>query len=138
TADQGTVVYDPDKGHPKGADMENPIITGIAAELNEAKVTDGGVPDVPGKAAQMFEIVAATNANIDMIVQNVSAADTNRTDISFNIPVDDGRKVIDEIKQERDTVGYVSLIYDDQIAKIAVVGAGMRTNAGVSAKLFRA
>lgn len=138
TADQGTVVYDPDKGHPKGADMENPIITGIAAELNEAKVTVGGVPDVPGKAAQIFEIVAATNANIDMIVQNVSAADTNRTDISFTIPVDDGRKVIDALKQERDTVGYDSLIYDDQIAKIAVVGAGMRTNAGVSAKLFRA
>lgn len=118
--------------------MENPIITGIAAELNEAKVTVGGVPDVPGKAAQIFEIVAVTQANIDMIVQNVSAANTNRTDISFTIPVGDGKKVIDALKKHSEEIGYENVFYDDQIAKIAVVGAGMRTNAGVSAKLFRA
>ena len=65
--EEGTIVYDPKKGHPKGEKMEEPIITGIAFEKNEAKVTVGGVPDVPGKAAQIFEIVAKTNANIDMI-----------------------------------------------------------------------
>lgn len=135
---EGTIVYNPEQGHPEGKKMEEPIITGIATEINEAKVTVGGVPDIPGKAAQIFEIVAKTNANIDMIVQNVSAADTNRTDISFTIPISDGKKVIDALEAERDTVEYSSLQYDDQIAKLAVVGAGMRTSAGVSAQLFRA
>ena len=138
TSDLGTIVYDPSKGHPKGETMEDPIITGIAAELNEAKVTVAGVPDVPGVAAQIFEIVASTDANIDMIVQNVSGVDTKRTDISFTIPVADGRKVVDVLKKNHEAIGYENLYYDDQIAKIAVVGAGMRTNAGVSAKLFRA
>lgn len=138
THDEGTIVYNPEQGHPKGEQVEEPIITGIAAEKNEAKVTVAGVPDVPGKAAQIFEIVAETNANIDMIVQNVSAADTNRTDISFTIPTGDGRKVIEALETQREAIGFENLQYDDQIAKIAVVGAGMRTSAGVSAKLFRA
>ena len=134
----GTIVYDPAKGHPKGDQVEEPIITGIAAEKSEAKVTVGGVPDIPGKAAQIFEIVAKTHANIDMIVQNVSAAQTNRTDISFTVPLGDGRKVIEALEAERESLGFESLQYDDQIAKVAVVGAGMRTSTGVSAQLFRA
>ncbi|QIM17972.1 aspartate kinase [Leucobacter coleopterorum] len=136
--EQGTIVYDPAKGHPKGEQVEEPVITGIAAEKDEAKITVGGVPDVPGKAAQIFEIVAATHANIDMIVQNVSAADTNRTDISFTVPTGDGKRVIDALEAEREVLGFESLQYDDQIAKVAVVGAGMRTSTGVSAMLFRA
>jgi aspartate kinase len=131
--EQGTIVYDPQKGHPKGDQVEEPVITGIAAEKSEAKVTVGGVPD-----AQIFEIVAKTHANVDMIVQNVSAADTNRTDISFTIPLGDGRRVIDALEAERETLEFESLQYDDQIAKVAVVGAGMRTSTGVSAKLFAA
>jgi aspartate kinase len=130
SSEQGTIVYDPNRGHPKGAPVEEPIITGIAFERSEAKVTVGGVPDVPGKAAQIFELVAKTNANIDMIVQNVS--EDNRTDISFTVPMKDGRKV------ERETIGCTRLRYDDQIAKLAVVGAGMRDASGVSAQLFRA
>ncbi|MCW2289721.1 aspartate kinase [Leucobacter luti] len=137
SGEEGTIVYDPAKGHPKGDQVEDPIITGIAAEKDEAKITVGGVPDVPGKAAQIFEIVAKTQANIDMIVQNVSAADTNRTDISFTLPVGDGKRVIDALEAERDALEFEALQYDDQIAKVAVVGAGMRTNSGVSAKLFR-
>ncbi|QIK63949.1 aspartate kinase [Leucobacter viscericola] len=133
----GTIVYDPAKGHPKGVQVEEPVITGIAAEKDEAKITVGGVPDVPGKAAQIFEIVATTHANIDMIVQNVSAADTNRTDISFTVPTGDGKRVIDALEAEREALGFESLQYDDQIAKVAVVGAGMRTSTGVSAMLFR-
>ena len=135
---EGTIVYDPEHGHPKGDNVEESIITGIAAEKNEAKITVGGVPDVPGKAAQIFEIVAKTMANIDMIVQNVSAADTNRTDISFTVPLADGKKVIDALEAEREDVAFEHLQYDDQIGKLAVVGAGMRTSAGVSAMLFRA
>ena len=135
--EQGTIVYDPAKGHPKGEQVEEPVITGIAAEKSEAKITVGGVPDVPGKAAEIFEIVAKTHANIDMIVQNVSAAHTNRTDISFTVPLGEGRRVIEALEAERESLEFESLQYDDQIAKVAVVGAGMRTSTGVSAKLFR-
>ena len=134
----GTIVYTPAKGHPKGDQVEEPIITGIAADASEAKITVAGVPDMPGKAAQIFEVVAKTNANIDIIVQNISAADTNRTDISFTVPMTEGRKVAEALEAEREALGYESLLYDDQIAKIAVVGAGMRTSSGVSAQLFRA
>ncbi|MBL5974688.1 MAG: aspartate kinase [Candidatus Leucobacter sulfamidivorax] len=136
--EEGTIVYDPAKGHPKGDQVEEPIITGIAFEKSEAKVTVGGVPDVPGKAAQIFEIVAKTNANIDMIVQNVSAAQTNLTDISFTVPLGDGRKVVEALESAREELDFQSLQYDDQIAKVAVVGAGMRNASGVSAQLFRA
>ena len=135
--EQGTIVYDPAKGHPKGEQVEEPVITGIAAEKSEAKITVGGVPDVPGKAAEIFEIVAKTHANIDMIVQNVSAANTNRTDISFTVPLGEGCRVIEALEGERESLEFESLQYDDQIAKVAVVGAGMRTSTGVSAKLFR-
>lgn len=138
SSEEGTIVYDPAKGHPKGDQVEEPIITGIAAEKNEAKITVAGVPDVPGNAAQIFERVATTNANIDMIVQNISAADTNRTDISFTVPLEQSRKVVEALEAAREELGFASVLYDDQIAKVAVVGAGMRTSSGVSAKLFRA
>ena len=138
TDEPGTIVYNPKQGHPKGDQVEEPVITGIAAEKSEAKVTVGGVPDVPGKAAQIFEVVAKTNANIDIIVQNVSAADTNRTDISFTVPLADGPRVTEALEAERDALEFEALQYDDQIAKVAVVGAGMRSSTGVSAQLFRA
>lgn len=138
SSSDGTIVYDPSQGKPEGTPMEEPVITGIAAEKSEAKITVAGVPDVPGKAAHIFELVAKTKANIDMIVQNVSAADTNRTDISFTVPTGDGQRVIQTLEAEREDLGYETLQYDDQIAKVAVVGAGMRTSTGVSAQLFRA
>jgi aspartate kinase len=131
---EGTLVINPEPGE----NVEEPIITGVAADLSEAKITVVGVPDIPGKAAQIFTIVAKTNANIDMIVQNVSAASTGRTDISFTLPKSDAQTVIMALTAEQDNVGFESLQHDDQIGKLAVVGAGMRTNAGVSAKLFTA
>lgn len=134
---EGTIVYNPEDGIPNGGNVEEPIITGIATDSGEAKVTVVGVPDIPGKAAEIFEIVAKTNANIDMIVQNVSEAATGRTDISFTLPSGDGPRVIEALEAEKTSVEFLSLQYDDQIGKLAVVGAGMRTNAGVSAKLFR-
>jgi len=118
--------------------VEEPIITGVAGDLNEAKITVVGVPDIPGKAADIFTIVAKTGANIDMIVQNVSAAATGRTDISFTLPKAEGEKVLQALRAEQGEAGFESLQYDDQIGKLAVVGAGMRTSAGVSAQLFRA
>lgn len=135
---EGTIVYNADAGtEQNGQSVEEPIIAGVAADLNEAKITVVGVPDIPGKAAQIFTIVAKTGSNIDMIVQNVSAATTGRTDISFTLPKADGQTVLMALNAEKDEVGFESLQYDDQIAKLALVGAGMRTNAGVSAKLFR-
>jgi aspartate kinase len=117
--------------------VEEPIITGVAGDLSEAKITVVGVPDVPGKAAEIFTIVAKTGANIDMIVQNVSAAATGLTDISFTLPKVEGEKVLSALRAEQEAVGFTSLLFDDQIGKLSVVGAGMRTSAGVSAQLFR-
>ncbi len=127
--------YEGYEGH-EGGPVEEPIITGVAGDLNEAKITVAGVPDVPGKAADIFTIVAKTGANIDMIVQNVSGA-TGLTDISFTLPKAEGEKVMMALRAEQDATGFESLQYDDQIGKLAVVGAGMRTSAGVSAQLFR-
>ena len=131
---EGTLVVNPQDGET----MEQPIIAGIAADLSEAKITVVGVPDIPGKAAQIFTIVASTDANIDMIVQNVSSAATGLADISFTLPKLEGAKVLHVLESRKDEVGFDSLQYDDQIGKLALVGAGMRTNAGVSAKLFTA
>ena len=136
----GTIVYNPAAPgvDENGAAVEEPIISGIATDLSEAKITVVGVPDVPGKAAQIFNIVAKTGANIDMIVQNVSAAATGLTDISFTLPKSEAQSVLTALTVEKGSVGYQSLQHDDQIGKLALVGAGMRTNAGVSAKLFTA
>jgi aspartate kinase len=131
---EGTLVVNPVEGE----NVEEPIITGVAGDLSEAKITVVGVPDIPGKAADIFTIVAKTGANIDMIVQNVSAASTGRTDISFTLPKSEGQRVLTALNVEKEVVGFESLVYDDQIGKLAVVGAGMRTNAGVSASLFTA
>lgn len=122
----------------KGGKVEQPIISGVATDLSEAKITVVGVPDVPGKAAQIFRIVAEANANVDMIVQNVSAAATSRTDISFTLPKSEGERVLAALTAQSTEIGYESLRYDDQIGKLALVGAGMRTNTGVSAKFFDA
>lgn len=131
---EGTLVINPKPGE----NVEEPMITGVAADLSEAKITVVGVPDVPGKAAQIFTIVAKTNSNIDMIVQNVSAASTGLTDISFTLPKSEAPIALTALNAEKDAVGFHSLQHDDQIGKLAVVGAGMRTNAGVTAKLFTA
>jgi aspartate kinase len=122
----------------EGGTVEEPIITGVAGDLSEAKITVVGVPDVPGKAAEIFSVVAKTGANIDMIVQNVSAASTGVTDISFTLPKAEGEKVLTVLRAGQSEAGFASLQYDDQIGKLAVVGAGMRTSSGVSAQLFRA
>jgi len=118
--------------------MEEPIVAGVATDLSQAKVTVAGVPDVPGKAAEIFKIVAKSGANVDMIVQNVSAASTGRTDISFTLPKSDASAALKALAAEQSDVGFESLLHDDQIGKLSVVGAGMRTHSGVSAILFEA
>ncbi len=122
----------------EGDDVEEPIISGVAGDTSEAKITVVGVPDIPGKAAEIFTIVAGSGANIDMIVQNVSSQGTGRTDISFTLHKEDGPKATEALDAAREGSGFDSLVYDDQIGRLSVVGAGMRTNAGVSAQLFTA
>lgn len=122
----------------EGEAMEQPIISGITHERGEAKITVAGVPDVPGKAAQIFQVVARAGANIDMIVQNVSEAATGLTDISFTLPMSHGAQTMQALEAATDEIGFARLIYDDQIGKMSLVGAGMRSHPGVSADLFGA
>ncbi|KRC42745.1 MULTISPECIES: aspartate kinase [Oerskovia] len=129
-------------GHPADNEaeviMEDPIISGVAHDRSEAKITVVGVPDVPGTAARIFEVVAGAGANIDMIVQNVSVAATGLTDISFTLPMDDGALATTALDAVREEIGFASLQYDDQIGKVSLIGAGMKSSPGVSARLFGA
>ncbi|KQT96620.1 aspartate kinase [Sanguibacter sp. Leaf3] len=118
--------------------MEAPIISGVAHDRSEAKITVVGVPDVPGTAARIFEVVAGAGANIDMIVQNISVASTGRTDISFTLPEEDGPVATTALNAVREAIGFESIQLDDQIGKLSLIGAGMKSHPGVSAKLFGA
>jgi aspartate kinase len=118
--------------------MEQAIISGVAHDTSEAKVTVVGVPDKPGVAATIFRAIADAQINIDMVVQNVSAASTGLTDISFTLPKDEGRRAVQALERARAASGFESLRFDDQIAKISLVGAGMKTNPGVTATFFEA
>jgi aspartate kinase len=136
---EGTYVLGEGMKNPReveGEVMEEPIVAGVATDLSQAKITVAGVPDVPGKAAEIFKIVAKSGANVDMIVQNVSA--TGRTDISFTVPKADAAAALKALAGEQTEVGFHNLVHDDQIGKLSVVGAGMRTHSGVSAVLFEA
>ncbi len=124
---------------PEGVDqMEQAIISGVAHDRSEAKITVVGVPDKPGEAASIFRALAAAEINIDMIVQNVSAASTGRTDISFTLPTTDGQSAMTALTRVKDEVGFEDLLYDDQVGKVSLVGAGMRSHPGVSATFFGA
>jgi aspartate kinase len=118
--------------------MEAPIIAGVAHDRSEAKVTVVGVPDKPGEAARIFSALADTQINLDMIVQNVSAAATNLTDISFTLPRTDGQVAMKALAAVKEEVGFASLLYDDRIGKVSLIGAGMRSHPGVTAKFFAA
>lgn len=122
----------------QGDPVEHAIISGVAHDRSEAKLTVVGVPDRPGTAAAIFEAVAAAGVNIDMIVQNVSAAATARTDVSFTLPKTDGATAVAAITAVQGEVGFTSVVYDDQIGKASLVGAGMRSHPGVSATFFKA
>lgn len=122
----------------KGSRMEQAVISGIAHDVSEAKVTVVGVPDRIGEAAKIFNLIAANDINIDMIVQNVSAFGTDRTDISFTLPMSDGKLAIDALTAAKPDIGFDALRYDDQIGKVSVIGVGMRTHPGVTAGFFDA
>ena len=118
--------------------MEQAIISGVVHDRSEAKITIVGVPDRVGEAARIFTAVAARDINIDMIVQNVSAVATGRTDISFTLSKTDGRAAMETLNGLRDAVGFEDVLYDDRIGKVSVIGVGMRSHPGVTAKFFSA
>ncbi len=126
-----------DQGN-QGDAVEQPIIAGVAHDRSEAKVTVVGVPDKPGEAALIFEALADAEVNVDMIVQNVSAAATGLTDISFTMPHTDTGRAVVALEKVKEPAGFTELLVDDQIGKVSLIGAAMRTNAGVSATFFRA
>ncbi|GAA2735556.1 aspartate kinase [Pedococcus aerophilus] len=139
SAKEGTIVTDaPVPTTTAGDTVEAPIIAGVAHDRSEAKITVVGVPDHPGKAAEIFQTCADAEINIDMIVQNVSATDTGLTDISFTCPKTDGQTGVHALKKVQESVGFGSIQYDDQIGKLSLVGAGMRSHPGVSATFFKA
>ena len=122
----------------KGTNMEQAIISGVAHDKSEAKITIVGVPDRTGVAARIFQAIADADINIDMIVQNVSAATTGLTDISFTLPKSEGSDGTAVLQRIQGEVGFASILYDDTIGKLSLVGAGMRSNPGVTATFFAA
>ena len=134
---RGTWVSDEPR-EAEGPGMEQAIISGVAHDRSEAKVTVMGVPDVVGQAAKIFRAIATAGINIDMIVQNISAATTGRTDISFTLPRDDGEAALAALRAVQEELKYEDLLYDDRIGKVSLVGAGMRSHPGVTATFFGA
>jgi aspartate kinase len=134
STDPGTLVYTVKPGD----EMEEPIVSGVASDDTQSKITVVGIPDRPGKAAEVFAVVAQSGANIDMIVQNVSTTENHVSDISFTLLHSDRPKVVEALKAAQGEIGFKTVSYDDEIGKLSIVGAGMKTSSGVSAKLFGA
>ena len=118
--------------------VEDAIISGVAHDRSEVKVTVVGVPDKPGEAAAIFQGLAAAEINLDMIVQNSSTGGTGRTDVSFTLPATDGATALAALTKVKAQIGFEDLLYDDHVGKLSLVGAGMRSHPGVSAKFFSA
>ena len=125
----------------RGENMEESVVSGVATDKSQTKIIVVGIPDLPGKAAELFNVVAEAGANIDMIVQNTATGvdvDDKVSDISFTLPKGDSAKVVAALESNQPSLGYRELEVDHEIGKISVVGAGMRTHSGVSATLFNA
>ncbi len=121
----------------EGQEMERQLITGIAADKNEAKVTLTRVADRPGAVAAIFGPLAEANINVDMIIQNI-AKDKGETDVTFTCPQADLARTQALLEERKETIGYYRMIADSKVAKVSVVGVGMRSHAGVAATMFKA
>ncbi len=120
----------------EGIEMENQLITGIAADKNEAKVTLTRIADRPGAVALIFGPLAQASINVDMIIQNV-AKDKGETDVTFTVPAADLARTQALLEERKDEIGYFRMIAEGKVAKISVVGVGMRSHAGVAATMFQ-
>ncbi|WP_018332787.1 aspartate kinase [Actinomycetospora chiangmaiensis] len=113
--------------------VEQAVLTGVAHDRSEAKVTVVGVPDQPGFAARIFRAVADVDINIDMVLQNISHLKTGKTDVTFTLPVKDGPRAVEALSAVQGEVGHEEVIYDEHVGKVTLVGAGMRSHPGVTA-----
>ncbi|MDY5786395.1 aspartate kinase, partial [Corynebacterium sp.] len=132
--DTGTLVA----GALEDIPVEEAVLTGVATDDSEAKITILGIKDTPGEAAKVFRALADAEINIDMVVQNISSAEDNRTDITFTLPTADGERAMALLTELRATAGFGDLIYNDAIGKVSLVGAGMKSHPGVTADFAEA
>ncbi len=123
---------------PKEIPLEQPLIAGIAHDRTQAKVTVVGVPDRPGIAARIFRLLAEAKVNVDMIVQNISTGDDPLTDLSFTVDESQGDLAMSLLRAAEEKIGYAGLEYDDEVGKLSLVGAGMKSNPGVTFTFFEA
>ena len=130
----GTLV----KGSMEDIPMEDAILTGVAHDRGEAKVTVVGLPDVPGYAAKVFRAVADADVNIDMVLQNISKIEDGKTDITFTCSRESGPGAVEKLTALQDEIGFSAVLYDDHIGKVSLIGAGMRSHPGVTATFCEA
>jgi len=134
TTKPGTVVT----GSMEDIPVEEALITGVAHDRSEAKITVVGLPDTPGYAAKVFRAVAEAEINIDMVLQNISKVETGKTDITFTLPTSDGPRAVELLTKQQDEIGFTQVLFDDHIGKVSLVGAGMKSHPGVTAKFCEA
>ncbi|NMM83669.1 aspartate kinase [Rhodococcus sp. SRB_17] len=134
TTKPGTIV----SGSMEDIPVEEALLTGVAHDRGEAKVTVVGLPDTPGHAAKVFRAVSDAEINIDMVLQNISKVETNKTDITFTLPTADGPKAVEMLTKRQDEIGFTQILFDDHIGKLSLVGAGMRSHPGVTATFCEA
>lgn len=140
---EGTIVIPEDSAeltptHLKEIPLEQPLISGVAHDRSQAKITVVGVPDVPGSAAKVFGLINEAKVNLDMIVQNVPTDRPNVTDISFTLDQAQGDAALKALKAAQAELGFQEVIYNESVGKLSLVGAGMKTNPGVSFTFFEA
>ena len=134
TEKPGTIVF----GSMEDIPVEEAILTGVAHDRSEAKVTVVGLPDTPGYAAKIFRAIADNGINLDMVLQNISKVETGKTDITFTLPKADGPRAVAKLTRLQDDIGFSQVLYDDHIGKVSLVGAGMKTHPGVTATFCEA
>jgi len=130
----GTIV----QGSVEDLTMEQAMITGVAHERGEAKVTVTAVPDQPGVAAKIFRTIADAEIDIDMVVQNISRAAEGKTDITFTLPKADGPTAVTALNARKDAIGFDQIVFNDHVGKVSLIGAGMRSHPGVTATFCEA
>ncbi len=130
----GTIV----QGSMEDLTMEQALITGVAHERGEAKVTVTAVPDQPGVAAKIFRTIADAEIDIDMVVQNISRAAEGKTDITFTLPKADGPTAVAALNARKDAIGFDQIVFNDHVGKVSLIGAGMRSHPGVTATFCEA
>jgi aspartate kinase len=130
----GTIVT----GSVEDIPVEQAMITGVAHDRSEAKVTVTGVPDQAGVAARIFRVIADAEIDIDMVLQNVSSTVSGRTDITFTLSKDNGPTAVATLEKIREELGFTAVLYDDHVGKVSLVGAGMRSHPGVTATFCEA